>query len=404
MAQQIQGKSLWGRSLYWTISILVLSMFYKAYVHNILFITLGIGREIQPLEDFPWVCTRQYDPLLAGCEDMWLDHHDRKLYAACSTIESRQGWNPGGNKYDVSARSLTDHITVLNIDDVDPDSGLSTPRQLKISGYHSPLDLHGFDVRHIGSTVRFWLINHKPAIDSTGEILDPWSYGANSTVEIFDLNKDTDTLEHVRTIYSDAIISPNNLAVDADGVGFVITNDHKGKTGRFRDLEMLYGTGSLTYCRSDTAKCNIAAKEGFRFPNGIAKGRDHLYYVSHSVTGLVTVHKLENDQLKHVDTISTGYPVDNLSFDEEGSLISAAIPDSFAFVKSIDHPYDFVAPATVLSTPIKGKDEKWEVLKIVEDSLGEKLPTSTIAVQDTRTRSLFLAGGFAPFITVCRRT
>ncbi|KAJ6103883.1 hypothetical protein N7486_004105 [Penicillium sp. IBT 16267x] len=403
MSQQApERKSLWARSLYWTISVLVLAIFYRAYVQNILFITLGIGRQIQPLEVFPWRCTRQYHPLLEGCEDMWLDHHDRKLYAACSTVESRQGWNPSGNKYNLSARTFTDHITVLDIDDVDSD-GLSIPRQLKIGGYEDGLDLHGFDVRHIGFTVRFWLINHKPAIDSTGDVLDPWTYGANSTVEIFDLNKKTDTLEYVRTIYSDAIISPNNLAVDADGVGFVITNDHKGKTGRFRDLEMLYGTGSLTYCRSDTGKCNIAAREGFRFPNGIAKGKDGLYYVSHSVTGLVTIHKLENEQLKQVDTIWMGYPVDNLSFDEDGSLIAAAIPDSFAFMKSADHPHDFVAPATVLASPIKGVGGEWEVLKIVEDSLGEKLPTSTVAVQDTQSRRLFLGGGFAPFISICEK-
>ncbi|KAJ6002663.1 hypothetical protein N7451_005210 [Penicillium sp. IBT 35674x] len=403
MSQQAQRRSLWARSLYWTISILALSMFYRAYVQNILFITLGVGRQIQPLEDFPWTCTRQYHPLLEACEDMWLDHHDRKLYAACSTIESRQGWSPGGNKYNVSARTLTDHITVLDIDDVDSD-GLSVPRQLKIGGFEDTLDLHGFDVRHIGSTVRFWLINHKPPIDSiTGDVLDPWTHGANSTVEIFDLNKETDTLEYVRTIYSGAIISPNNLAVDADGVGFVITNDHKGKTGRFRDLEMLYGTGSLTYCRSDTGKCNIAAREGFRFPNGIARGKDGLYYVSHSVTGLVTVHNLENDQLKQVDTIAMGYPVDNLSFDEDGNLIAAAIPDSFAFVKSMDHPHDFIAPATVLASPVKGAHGEWEVLKVVEDSLGEKLPTSTVAVQDTRSRRLFLGGVLAPFISICEK-
>ncbi|KAJ5938743.1 hypothetical protein N7466_001877 [Penicillium verhagenii] len=399
-----QAKSLWARSLYWTISVLAFSIFYRAYVHNVLFVTLGLGRQVQPLEDFPWKCTRQYDPLLQGCEDMWLDHNDRKLYAACSTIESRQGWTPGGNKYDLSARSLSDHIAVLDIDNVDPESGLSVPRQLKIGGYEGALDLHGFDVRHIGSTVRFWLINHKPAVDAaTGQPLDAWTHGANSTVEIFDLNKITDTLEHVRTVYSDAIISPNNLAVDADGVGFVITNDHKGKTGRFRDLEMLYGTGSLTYCRSDTGECNVAAKSGFRMPNGIAKGRDGLYYVAHSVTGHVTVHKLEGDQLKQVDTIQMGYPVDNISFDEDGSLIAAAIPDSFQFMKSADHPHDIDAPATVLATPIKGKDGEWKVLKIVEDALAIKLPSSTVAVQDTRTSRLFLGGVFAPFITVCEK-
>ncbi|KAJ5281573.1 hypothetical protein N7478_006945 [Penicillium angulare] len=391
------------RLLFWAALVLVFSICYNQFLHTILFVTFGIGRQIQPIEDFPWACSRVYHPLLEACEDMWLDHHDRKLYAACTTVESRQGWVPGANKYNVSARSLTDHIAVFDIDDLDPESGLLSPRQLKISDYPGSLDLHGFDVRHLDSTTRFWLINHKPPVDpATGELLDAWTFGANSTIEVFDLDKATETLQYVKTIASDALVSPNNLAVDADGVGLVITNDHSGKTGTFRDFELLYGLGSLAYCRTDVGECHIADTKG-RSPNGIARSRDGLYYVSQASAGLLTIHQLQNGQLKQVDTIPVGYGIDNLSFDEDGNLIAAAVPDAIAILKNFEHPHDVVAPSTILSISPKRVDGKWEISKAIEDSQGEKLPFSTIAIHDTQKGLMFAAGLFAPFITICEK-
>lgn len=404
MPQTTRQPTLWSRARFWTIFILAFSVFYRVYVHNVLVVVFGLGRHIQRIEEFPWDCTRLSHPLLEACEDMWLDHHDRKLYAACSTTESRQGWAPGGNLYNASARSLTDHIAILDIDHLDLQPRLPVPRQLKVDGYDGALDLHGFDVRHIGDKVRFWLINHKPFVNSTtGEILDPSTLGANSTIEIFDLNKEKETLEHVKTLSSDAIISPNNLAVEADGIGMIISNDHKGKTGTFRDLENLRGTGSLAYCRSDTGSCHIAARSGFQLPNGVAKGRDGLFYVAHSVTGIVSVHELKNGHVEQVGSIPTGYPVDNLSFDENGVLIAAAIPDGTAFWKASLRPRELVAPATVLGIPPIENNKNREVLKIIEDALGEKLPSSTVALHDAAQERLFLAGIFSPFITICAK-
>ncbi|KAJ5456745.1 hypothetical protein N7530_012019 [Penicillium desertorum] len=392
----------------WALIVLATSILYRAYVHNIIFVTIGIGREIQSIDEFPWTCTRLQHPLLEGCEDMWLDGQGRKLYATCNSVESRQGWCPGGGKYNVSARSHTDHIAVLNIDEPGPD-GLYGLRQLKVGGYDDDLDLIAFDVRRVDGRLRFWLINHRPPVDpTTGESLDAYAIGANSTIEIFDLDDASETLEYVKTIASDAIISPNNLAVDNDGLGFVITNDHNAKVGTFIELEFLIGGGSLTYCRSDTGECHVAAKKGFSFANGIAQ-ENGLYYVAHSVTGLVTVHKLVGDQLVQVDKIHTGLPLDNLSLDAEGNLLAAAIPDSITFVKSIENPRELVAPATVLavngiSTQLGTHGGKGcEVSKLVEDRDAKWLPSSTVAVKDVKSRRLFLGGVVSPFITICEQ-
>lgn len=392
----------------WALIVLALGILYKAYVHNIIFLTIGIGRDIQSIDEFPWTCTRLQHPLLEGCEDMWLDYQERKLYAACSTIESRQGWSPGGSKYNISARSRTDHIAVLNIDQPGPD-GLYGLQKLKVGGYFGDLDLHGFDVRSIDGRLRFWLINHRPPVDpTTGEFLDAWTVGANSTIEIFDLDEASETIEYVKTIASDAIVTPNNLAVDKNGLGIVITNDHNAKVSTFAELEMLIGGGSLTYCQSDTGKCHVAANKGFSFANGIVQ-ENGLYYVAHSVTGVVTVHKLVGDQLIQVDKIYTGYPLDNLSLDADGNLLAAAIPDSIAFMKSLEDPYGFVAPATVLAvngiaTQLRthsGKDCK--VSKLLEDRDAKWLPSSTVVVKDVKSHRLFLGGVLSPFITICEQ-
>ncbi|KAJ6147760.1 hypothetical protein N7497_009742 [Penicillium chrysogenum] len=392
----------------WALIVLAISILYRAYVHNIVFVTIGIGREIQSIDEFPWTCTRLQHPLLEGCEDMWLDDLGRKLYAVCNSVESRQGWCPGGSKYNISARSRTDHIAVLNIDEPGPD-GLYGLHQLKVGGYDDDLDLLALDVRRIDGRLRFWLINHRPPVDpTTGEFLDAYAVGANSTIEIFDLDEASETLDYVKTIASDAIISPNNLAVDNDGLGFVITNDHNAKVGTFIELEFLIGGGSLTYCRSDTGECHVAAKKGFSFANGIAQ-ENGLYYVAHSVTGLVTVHKLVGNQLVKVDTIHTGLPLDNLSLDVEGNLLAAAIPDSITFVKSIENPRELVAPATVLaingiSTQLGTHGGKGcEVSKLVEDRDTKWLPSSTVAVRDVKSHRLFLGGVVSPFITICEQ-
>ncbi|KAJ5199908.1 hypothetical protein N7491_009295 [Penicillium cf. griseofulvum] len=396
------------RAVMWALAALAIGIIYKSYVHNIIFIIIGVGRDIRSIDDFPWTCTRLQSPLLEGCEDMWLDDQGRKLYAACSSIGSRQGWSPGGSKFNISARSHTDHIAVLNIDAPGPD-GLYGLHKLNLDGYLGDLDLHGFEVRNIEGRLRFWLINHRPPIDpTTGEFLDAMIVGANSTIEIFDMDNASETLEHVKTITSDAIISPNGLAVDNDGLGIVITNDRNAKVGTFVELEMLIGGGSLTYCRSDTGKCHVAANKGFSFANGIVQ-ENGLYYVAHSVTGVVTVHKLVDDQLIQVDKIYTGYPIDNLSLDADGNLLAAAIPNSIAFVKSMEDPSRVVAPATVLAvneiaTQLRthsGKD--CEISKLLEDRDAKRLPTSTVVVQDVESHRLFLAGVMSPFITICEK-
>lgn len=389
---------------------LVVAIIYKIYIHDILTITLGIGRVIQPIEDFPYECQRIEHPLLEGCEDMWLDHRGRKLYAACSSVKTRLGWCPGGNKYNLSSRERTDHISVLNIDHPGPDS-LFGLHQLTIGGnFSADLDLHGLDARYIGDRLRFWLINHRPPIDDkSGNFLDSTKVGANTTIEIFDLDQKSSKLEYVKTIHDDALVSPNNLAVDDDGVGFLVTNDHDIKVSVFRDLTQIIGGGSTTYCRTDTGKCNFAARKGFYLPNGVVKGHDGLFYIAHSAKGKVTAHKMTRDGLVQTNEVRLHVPLDNLSVDANGNIIAAAFPDALKSVEAMGNPKEATAPATAImirkSVPqAQGNEEEvYETFKLAEDRDAKFLPTSTVAINDVVSERLFFGGVSSPYIAVCKK-
>ncbi|SRR6266536_5064769 len=75
------------------------------------------------------------------------------------------------------------------------------------------VDVLSVDIEILEDRLRFWMVNHRPPVDSAGKILqDATRVGANSTIEIFDHTRGSSNLEHVKTISSNSIISPNSLA------------------------------------------------------------------------------------------------------------------------------------------------------------------------------------------------
>lgn len=76
---------------------LVIAIFYEFFLKDILFISIGIGRVLQPIEDFPYSCRKIYgsENILQSCEDLWIDDEGRKLYGACTDLKSRHEWSPG---------------------------------------------------------------------------------------------------------------------------------------------------------------------------------------------------------------------------------------------------------------------------------------------------------------------
>ena len=71
-----------------------LAAFYQLLLKDLLTISLGVGRVIQTIDEFPYTCRRLEHPRLEGCEDLWLDDEARALYAGCAGTHSRLNWNP----------------------------------------------------------------------------------------------------------------------------------------------------------------------------------------------------------------------------------------------------------------------------------------------------------------------
>lgn len=89
------------------------------------------------------------------------------------------------------------------------------------------INFAGFAGRDLeDGTVELFITNYRPSTDDSGEII-PFqaAVGGNATIEVFKLLRNTDTLEHIRTISDPAIATPNRVTI-AEGGGFFLTNDH----------------------------------------------------------------------------------------------------------------------------------------------------------------------------------
>ncbi|KAF7926666.1 uncharacterized protein EAE97_010175 [Botrytis byssoidea] len=384
------------------------AVLYQTILKDWLYLNFGVGRTHNKLEDYPFTCRRVEHPLLESCEDLFLDHEDRTLYAACSTIASRRGWGPGGNLYNISQRTLEDHVSVLKIDEPGED-GLYGLHTLEVSGEyqgvdsHKSIDVHGFDVEFLSdSRLRFWMINHRPAIDESGNFLDATKVGANSTVEVFDLVPGSKKLEFVKTVANPIIKTPNNIAATGDG-GFVFTNDHSTKTGLLRSLDMFFGGGNIAVCGSDN-QCHSGPSN--RIPNGIVRGQDGLFYVASTLRGKVFVYALEaNNTFTQIDEIDLQMPLDNLSVDANGDILAAAFPDVLKLVKAMDDSTINVPATAFRIRKFDTEDGGWRyvVTKVLEDIQTSVLSAATSVVHDPKTGRLFFGSLTTSFVVVCDR-
>jgi hypothetical protein len=353
------------------------------------------------------------------------------------------GRRPGGSE-----------LIALDIDEPSQD-GLYNLRSIKPIGHYkgatgnADLDLLGFDAQILDdNTIRLYLINQRPPVDASDNIVDASKSGANSTVEIFEMRKGQEQMRHVRTVSSDEVWTPNRVAALDDGSGgFLVTNDHSVKVGMVRNarrpikcrlanltqrlkLDYFIGGGNVAYCdgagtchpaydgREDseaTLKNSLdepiyrkylnqaliyLPKSKLKFPNGLARGRDGLFYVPSTVDGQIRVLALQPDKtLRLIDTIHVGMPLDNISPDANGDMYVAGFPNLLQSVKGLGDPYNEISPATIWrirKTVDAGKggvkSVDYRVEKVIEDREGKVLSGSTTVRHDVKTGRLFVSG------------
>ena len=60
-----------------SVFVLVGAALWQVMLRDLVFVTLGIGRVIQNIDEFPYTCRVIQDERLTGCEDLWLDDEKR---------------------------------------------------------------------------------------------------------------------------------------------------------------------------------------------------------------------------------------------------------------------------------------------------------------------------------------
>lgn len=298
--------------------------------------------------------------------------------------------------FNLSARSKKDAIVVLDIDEPVDDGfrlrSLQTPGFTGTAG-DGRLDLVGFTGvdNPEDRSVKLMVINHRPSVDTdTGEFQDHSVVGANSTVELFETGPDAGELKHLHTYASRHIATPNRVASVGED-SFFVTNDHgPNKLGLKHHLSPFLGTGDVTFC--DKASCRPVAG-GLQFPNGLVHGHDGLVYVPNSMIGTISIFRRSDDNgLDKVDEIPVGYSIDNLSVDGDGQVYVAALPRGIDIFKAYEDPYNARPAAAALR--LRKSKGGFNVEKVIEDGLGEKLPAATTVIHDAKTGRLFMSSEF----------
>ncbi|KAJ4307399.1 hypothetical protein N0V94_009736, partial [Neodidymelliopsis sp. IMI 364377] len=307
-----------GTLLYYSAIVAYSAVVYQFFIKDLLTVTVGLGRVIQSIDEFPYSCQRVEYPQLEACEDLWLDHETRTLYAACAGTKSRMAWSPAISRLNVTGRraSGAEFIAI----DIDQPISPENLRKIKPTGSFgalgtSTLDIVGFTAEITSPDTIHFYFTHVPPYQGT--YFDAATLGANASVEIFSHTRGSTEMVHERTVYSPAIWSPNRPATLGNGA-FLLTNDHGAKVGWRKQLEPLIGGGTIAYCsasgtcHSATAAPSWDIRKNLKFPNGLTRGDDGLIYVPSSADGSVRVFSLQpNQTLQLLHTIRVGMPLDN---------------------------------------------------------------------------------------------
>ncbi|KAH6914438.1 serum paraoxonase/arylesterase [Coprinopsis sp. MPI-PUGE-AT-0042] len=357
---------------------------------------LGYGRVIQSIGNDR--CTGI--PELKACEKLVIHQPSGLLYLACSTPESRVHWTPTIDHLNAAGASRDDYVAVFN-----PQSQKIS--RLKVTGFTSErgLSLHGMDVvpdAEDPNQLWVFLVNHRAPLAG-----DATKVGADSVVEVFKTYLESPTLEYVRTVEDERVITPNDLIGSADGKSFYVTNDHGAKVGLSRHLETLgYSATSVVYCDVDEG-CKYAI-QGMYGINGIAQAPNGTVYVVDSMHGAVNVMEKQVDHtLVLTDYIEADRSLDNAMVDSEGHLWVAGFPNVLDLVYNhFKNPLTHKAPSSALRFSINtGKDafygHKFKVDAVFEDD-GAIASGSTTAAYDAERQVLYLTGLASPQLTICK--
>jgi hypothetical protein len=172
---------------------------------------------------------------------------------------------------------------------------------------------HGIDIWESPTETLLYVINHRHEF---------------SSIEVF--KWDGVSLVHEKTIQNDVLINPNDIVVIGKDQ-FYVSHDHGSKNFLLKKLE--------TYSRIGRGFVTFYEKEEFHvmanfipYANGmvVSHSQDYLYVASMLGKKIEVFAIAKNHQLKHYKTVKLEFAPDNLSLDDDGSLLVSGHSKLFA--------------------------------------------------------------------------
>ena len=312
-------KRRWKVPLYILLSLLVLVLGYAGYV----FVVAGQLRTIEP--HFAGTCARV--PGVPGPEDITFDPRSGEAYVSSDDRRAT-----------LAGRSVPGAIFAY-----DPAGPGAPPRNLTPAA-DATFHPHGISVR-VGADGRtlLFVVNHpRSSLFSDAE-----GKGPAHTIEIFERTGDG-PLVHRRTLESDLLVSPNDIAA-VDGDRFYVTNDHGSGPGFARTMEGYLRLARANVLYFDGQRFRVVA-EDLRIANGVALSRDGQQLFVATVTSFeVAVFRRDaaTGALTRTGEIELDTAPDNIEIDAAGDLWIGAHPKLLSFLRHVRNP-DKRSPSEVI--------------------------------------------------------
>ena len=219
------------------------------------------------------------------------------------------------------------------------------------------------------------------------------SRSAGYAKPLFHLNSSTTNTYQRRHL--DYFLGGGNVAY-CDGNG----NCHAAYSGNEEDeAAPLATTNEPKYKIYLQQALALLPKPKLKFPNGLTRGMDGLFYVPSAIDGKIRVLALQPDKtLRLVDTISVGMSLDNLSPDANGDIYAAGFPNLYQSGQGFDDPYNEISRVTIWrirkTVNLGARRVDYRVEKVLEDKEGKVVSGSTTIRHDVKTGRLFVSGEF----------
>ena len=193
-------------------------------------------------------------------------------------------------------------------------------------------------------------------------------------IEVFDLF--SDSLVHRTSLEDISMVSPNDI-ISIDGEQFYFSNDHGSTRGFGRFLEDYLG-----YARSNVIFYNgqsyIEVAENIAYANGIQVDfKRNLLFLASPRDFLIKVYNILDDHLLEFEgDILCGTGVDNIEFDDQGSLWVGCHPNLLAFA-SYAAGKRKTSPSEIIKIDYLAKGN-YDIEQVYMDD-GSEMSASTVA-------------------------